>query len=228
MKLNFEVIAKDKALEIHAKDTPLLTPGKKPLAVPAKALADAICDEWQANGKYVPSKMVLTSLAYTAIDQIAPQKALIVESLMTYIDTDALSYRATSSEKLATQQLEQWQPVLEWVGKKLGASWEVTEGVMPLDQAPALHSAVSKRLNALDAMRLSASCLLASGFSSLALMLAVLERHIDGAEGFRLSRLEEESQAETWGRDEEADARAARLREEILAASRFLDLLDAA
>ena len=212
------------AIEINGKT--LQTPGKKPLEVPTQALADAITAEWKAHGKYVPGKMPLTSLAYTAIDQIAPQTPLIIESLMVYIDTDALSYRATASEKLATQQLEQWQPVLNWVGKLLGASWEVTSGVMPIDQSPALYKAMEKHLKSLDAMRLAACCMLASGYSSLALMLAVLEKHVDAAEAFRLSRLEEESQAETWGRDVEADARAARLKEEILSAAEFLRLLD--
>ena len=215
-------------IDVSVNGKALLTPGKKALAVPTQALADAIGAEWKANGKYVPGKMVLTSLAYTAIDQIVPQKALIVESLMVYIDTDALSYRATSSEKLATQQLEQWGPVLEWVGKKLNAKWEVTSGVMPIDQSPALYKAMENRLKALDGFRLSACCLLASGFSSLALMLAVLEKYVAAAEAFRLSRLEEESQAETWGRDPESDARAEKLKSEILAASEFLDLLDAA
>ena len=212
-------------IEVKVNEKTLFTPGKKPLAVPNQKLADAITAEWQQYGKYIPNKMILTSLAYTAIDQIALQKGLIIESLMVYVDTDALSYRATSSEKLATQQLEQWTPVLDRLSKLLGAKWEVTSGVMPIDQPEALYKAIEKRLNNLDAMRLSACCLLASGFSSIALMLAVLEKHIDGNEAFRLSRLEEESQAETWGRDSEADARAERLKAEILAASQFLDLL---
>ena len=221
----FSIIHQDSGFAVTAGDAPLLTPGKKPLSVPTKALADAISAEWKAHGKYVPGKMPLTSLAYTAIDQIAQQKPLIVESLMVYIDTDALSYRATSSEKLATQQLEQWNPVLKWVGDLLGAKWEVTSGVMPIDQSPALYKAMEKRLKALDAMPLAACCMFASGFSSLALMLATLEKHVDAAEAFRLSRLEEESQAETWGRDAEADSRAARLKEEILSAAEFLRLL---
>ena len=226
--MTFDVVKKGAAFEVCAKGAALMTPGKRPLAVPTQALADAICAEWKAHGKYSAGKMVLTSLAYTAIDQISHQKALIVESLMVYIDTDALSYRATASEKLATQQLEQWTPILEWVGTLLNATWEVTSGVMPLDQPPALHKAIEQHLKALDAMRLSACCLLSSGMSSLALMLAVLEKHIDAREAFRLSRLEEESQAETWGHDSEADARAARLQEEIIAAAEFLDLLDGA
>ena len=212
-------------IEVVINGKSLLTPKKNTFAVPTQALADAINTEWQAHGKYVAGKMPLTALAYTAIDQIAPQKALIIESLLTYVDTDTLSYRATSSEKLATQQLEQWAPVLDKLGALLGTDWEVTSGVMPVDQSPELHKAIEKRLNTLDAMSLAALCVLASGYSSIALMLAVLEKHVDASEAFRLSRLEEESQAERWGRDSESDARAERLKAEVVAAGEFLRLL---
>ena len=63
---------------------------------------------------------------------------------------------------------------------------------------------------------------------ALALALAVLETHVDAAEAFRLSRLEEESQAEAWGRDADSDGRAARLKGGIMAAARLLGLLNAA
>ena len=73
----------------------------------------------------------------------------------------------------------------------------------------------------------SAVCMLASGYSSLALAIAVLEQHVSAEDAFLLSRLEEEFQAESWGRDEEADARTEKLADEILAAGHFLDLLKA-
>jgi len=203
------------------------TPGKHPFTVPTKALADAIAAEWQAHKKFAPSKMPLTSLAYTAIDRIHGQEAQIIEALLVYVDTDTLSYRATSSETLAQRQQGEWDPILAWAGKKFGARWEVTSGVMPLQQPKALHDSLQKYLQTLNAMRLSAACLLASGLSSLALALAVLEKRVDAAEAFRLSRLEEEAQAERWGRDADSDGRAQRLKDEVLTAERFLRLLDA-
>jgi len=217
-----------KNIPIHSADgAPMQTPGKLPFAVPTQALADAITAEWkEAKGKFSTTKMPLTALAYTAIDRIGNQKEMIVEVLMAYIDTDTLSYRATGSENLAKVQDEQWTPILAWAKKSLGVTWEVTSGVMPLDQPEALHKALSKRLSTLSSMQLSACCLLASGFSSLVLMLAVLEKHISAEKAFHLSRLEEESQAEVWGRDPEADARAERLKAEILATAQFLGLLD--
>lgn len=205
---------------------PMLTHGKLPLALPTKALAEAIASEWQGQAKYSANAMKLTALAYTAIDRIEPQKANVVEALLVFLDTDTLSYREADENKLLATQQEQWDPVLAWAGKKFGATWQTTSGVMPIDQSPALHKAVGAYLNALDSMTLSALSVLASVYSSLVLAIAVVDRHIDAMRGFTLSRLEEDCQAEQWGVDEEAAARAKRLEDEARAASQFLNLLD--
>ena len=212
-------------VQVVVNDKPLHTPGKHPLIVPTKALADAITAEWRANGKYVSIKMPLTTLAYTAIDRIAGQEKAIIEVLLVYLDTDTLSYRASGSEALAKKQQQQWDPILAWLDKTLGAAWQVTSGVMPVDQSPQLHKAIEKHLSSLNAMQLSAVSVLSSSLSSLALALTVLERHVTADEAFRLSRLEEDHQAEQWGVDSEAESRAARLKDEINDAARFLDLL---
>ncbi len=211
---------------VYINGKTLVTPGKQPLAVPTQALAEAIAAEWQAHKKFNPGKMPLTTLAYTAIDRICGHEAQIIEALLVYVDTDTLSYRASGSEKLYRQQEAQWNPILAWAEKKFGAAWETTTGVMPLEQPPSLHKALQTCLQKMNAMQLSAACLLASGLSSLALALAVLEKHVDAAEAFRLSRLEEDAQAEQWGRDPETQQRARRLREEVLTAERFLGLLE--
>jgi chaperone required for assembly of F1-ATPase len=204
-----------------------LTPGKHPLTVPTKALADAIEAEWQGMKKYNPEKMPMTTLAYTAIDRIAGQEPNIIEALMVYVDTDTLCYRSSGSDKLAKLQQQHWDPVLAWAKQLLGATWETTSGVMPVEQPKKLHASIEKRLRKLEAMQLAGFCLLASGLSSLALALAAFEKHLDIDTAFRLSRLEEDTQAEAWGQDGEAQARARRLHAEIVDAGRFLRLLEA-
>lgn len=212
-------------IEINGK--PINTPAKYPLAVPTRALAEAIETEWAANKKFVASQMPLTALACTAIDRIEPQKDAVVEALMTYIDTDTLSYRSTGSKILADRQSEQWDPLLSWMSKRFGAIWQVTTGIMPLEQPQDMHEGIRTLLAGKNAMELSALSVMASVFSSLVLALAVLEKQVDAKRAFELSRLEEESQAEAWGRDEEAEERAARMQAEIIACARFLRLLEA-
>ncbi len=225
---DYAITQNGNAYAIQNGGKPLLTPQKQPMELPTKALAEAVGQEWREHGKFAAGKMPITTLAQTAIDRIDSQRELIVESLLTYVDTDALVYRSSSSSKLLKNQEDKWNPVLAWLSTKLGATWETTTGVMPVDQSPELHEAIRKYLNALDSFTLAAACMLAATYSSVALAIAVTEKHLSAENSFQLSRLEEESQAETWGRDFEADKRAARMQEEIVAAGRFLDLLDPA
>lgn len=210
---------------------PNLTPAKKPFSLPNSALEKAIGKEWEtaakAGGKYNPATMPLTSIAYTAIDKIAPAKENIVEVLLVYVDSDTLTYRSSSSEKLAGEQQEKWGAVLKWADSRFDTRWQVTSGVMPVEQSPHLHKAIARYLASLDEWQLSAFCVLSSLFSSIVLAISVCEGHLNAADAFDLSRLEEEFQSEQWGRDEEADARAENMKNEALAAGRFLRLLKA-
>ena len=204
---------------------PTHTPAKNPFLLPNPAILEAIKVEWASGKKYTPANMPLTALAYTAIDKIAGSKAAIVEVLLVYVDSDTLSYRAMGSESLAKEQEKIWGDVLKWAGNRLDVAWQTTSGVMPVEQSPLLHKTIARYLNSLNEWQLSAFCVLSSLFSSLVLAIAVVEGHLTTAQAFDLSRLEEEFQAENWGRDAEADARAAKMKIEILDAERFLKLL---
>jgi chaperone required for assembly of F1-ATPase len=210
---------------IAANGRHLQTPGKHPLAVSSKALADAIQAEWQGQQKFISQKMPLTSLAYTAIDKVAGQEGNIIEVMLAYIDTDTLCYRASSPPVLARQQKE-WDPVVAWASKEFGATWHVTTGIMPLEQPETLVASVKKYLASLDAATLSTGMVIASIYSSLILALAVLKKHSNAEDAFTLSRMEEDTQAEQWGRDPEAEKRAEHMKAEISSAGRFLRLLE--
>lgn len=202
----------------------LMTPAKQELRVPTQALADAIEAEWAAHKKYVAAAMPLTALACTAIDRIAPQREAIIEALMAYVDTDTLSYRATN-EALAARQTQEWDPVVSGMSKRFGGIWQTTAGIGSLAQPEAIHDGIRAWLAGLCAMRLSAVSVLASLFSSLVLAIAVAEGELDAGRAFALSRLEEEFQADRWGRDDEAHERSMKMQAETVAAARFLRLL---
>ncbi len=226
-QLNVSVQPRDGLFILCANDKPMQTPGKHEVAIPSKPLADAICWEWQTNSRFNSSRMPLTSLAYTAIDRIAGQQEAIIEALLVYVDTDTLSYRDSGDNQLLLdRQIKRWDPILQWAGELLGVPFVTTTGIMPIDQPPELIDAFRKNLETLDVMRLSAASVLASCCSSMVLGLAVVHGHIDGEEAFVLSRLEEDTQAEVWGADRDAGERAERVKNEILAASRFLRLLE--
>lgn len=207
---------------------PTHTPAKKPFTLPTKALEKAIDTEWEKAEKFNPKTMPFTSLAFTAIDRITGQEAAVVESLLVYIDTDAICYRSMDSAVLEARQKEQWDPIITWIRQRFDVSIAVTSGVMPLEQPEALSKMFGNYLKAVDVFRLTAAALLAGYYNSVCLAIAALDGHVGVSEAFTLSQLEETYQIEQWGRDEEAQKRTEQMAEEVAGIARFLKLLDAA
>ncbi|MDX1974586.1 MAG: ATP12 family protein [Rickettsiales bacterium] len=204
---------------------PTHTPGKKPFTVAAR-LHEAIEEEWRTQKRFSPLAMPLTALAYTAIDQVDGHQDMMVEVMAAFVDTDTLTYRSQTPGLLQDRQKAQWDPLLQWISKEFGGIWHTTQGVMPIEQSESIHQAIAAYLRTLSNFELAATSLLASLCSSLILAIAVQKKRLSAQQAFELSRLEEDTQAEQWGVDPQAAQRAQKLQEEIVAAGRFLHLLE--
>lgn len=204
----------------------LKTPARAPLTVPTGKLAEAIVSEWEAQSdKIVPANMPLTALANAAIDRIAPEREAFARRLAAYGAHDLLCYRAAEPVNLAARLAKAWQPVLDWLEQAYGARMSLAEGIVHVDQPPETLVALEAVAASYDPFRLAALHVLTTSYGSLGLGLAVLGGRLDASAAFDISRIDEEFQIERWGRDDEADARAARIREEAETGGRFLDLL---
>ena len=212
--------------QITLDGKPVRTPGKQPLVVPSKALADAIAAEWDAQTDQIdPNTMPLTRAANSAVEKVAPQFEAVADMLADYGGTDLLSYRAAHPQPLAERQAESWDPLLDWAASALGARLAVTQGVIPVAQDEAALSALRQRLAAMTPWELTALHDLVTLPGSLILGLAVFDGRLSADEAHALSRLDEEHQAEAWGRDDEADAAAADRLAALQASARLLDLV---
>ncbi|MBT3533977.1 MAG: ATPase, partial [Rhodospirillaceae bacterium] len=160
----------------------------------------------------------------TAIDMIAGQRDAVVDNLAGYGGTDLLCYRAGEPIDLVQRQDRLWSPWLDWAAEQHGARLATTMGVGHIaqdgDALTALHGAV----NGHDVMELAGLNDLVTIAGSLVLALAVSAGALNVATAWAAVRLENEFQAEKWGRDAEAEAHADRLRQEFEHAARFLDL----
>lgn len=211
---------------IHLDERQLKTPARAPFIVPTAELAEAAAAEWNAQGEKLDlAAMTLTALANAAIDRIAPDREAFARRLAAYGRNDLLCYRTASPAELAARLAKGWQPVLDWLAETHGARLTLAEGVVHVDQPPEALAALERAVLALDPFRLGALHVLTTGMASLGLGLAVAGGLLTAAEAFDLSRLDEEYQAERWGRDSEADSRTARIRAEAESAGRFLSLL---
>ncbi|OSQ36670.1 ATPase [Thalassospira mesophila] len=210
---------------IHLDGRAVKTPGKADFVLRNQPLAEAIAAEWDAQGEHiVPSTMPIMQLAATAIDRVAPNRAVVIAELTGYGRSDLLCYRAQYPDDLMRKQHEQWQPLLDWAKTELSVSLNVTHGVMPIAQEDTALLAVQDVIEPLDDHELAALHTLITVSGSVIIGLAVLHRYIDAKQAFDVSQVDEIYAIENWGADAEAEEKRQNLRNEILAARRFLDL----
>jgi chaperone required for assembly of F1-ATPase len=207
-------------LDGHSVKTPL----RVPLALPTEALAEAVAEEWRGQSEEVnPAAMLLTKLANTAIDRVAGHKAEIVAKVAAYAN-DLLCYRAAAPEDLVQRQSEAWDPLLAWAGERYGVRFNIGTALRHIAQPPETLATLRQAVSAYDPFQLAALHNAATILGSLVLTLALAEDCLDAEEAFALSQLDERYQAEKWGEDAAAAARADALAAELSTCARFFTL----
>lgn len=201
------------------------TPAKASLILPTRAMAEAVAAEWAAQeGEIDPLSMPVTRSANAAIDKVAHQHAEVADMLAAYGDADLLCYRADGPDTLVHRQAEAWDPPLDWAAETYQARLTPVTGVVHRPQDPEALARLAAPVHRMSAFQLAGLHDLVSLSGSLVLGLAAAEGWRDADAIWRLSRLDEDWQAEQWGRDDEADAQAEIKRQAFLHAKRFLDL----
>lgn len=201
------------------------SPAKAAFVLPGRALAEAVAAEWAAQGDtIVPSAMPLMQLAATAIDKVAPNPDVIVDTIAPYGGTDLLCYRAEAPATLAERQQAQWQPLLDWAMVAHDAPLTATAGIVHQAQPAASLAALRAAVSAQDPWRLTALHQVTTLTGSLVLGLALLAGRIDADMAFDLAELDASFQIERWGEDAEAMTRRETLRAELRAAARLVEL----
>ena len=205
---------------------PVRTPGRVPLALPFPVLAEAIADEWRAvEGEIDPRAMPLTGLANAVIDRIAPDPAPFAAELAKFGESDLLCYRAAEPPALVERQTVLWDPMLAWARTRYDVHFAVTTGILHRPQPPATVTRLSEAVAARSPWELASLAPIVTISGSLVAALALLERAIDEEALWAASELDEEWQAEQWGRDDLSLAARDGRRRDIAAAVRFLALL---
>lgn len=198
------------------------TPAKAPLVVPTLPMAAAIAAEWQAQtGKIDPLTMPVTRSANAAIDKVATQFDEVADLIAAYGASDLLCYRAEGPGALVAQQAAAWDPLLDWASTDLGARLRITSGIVPVPQPAEAIAKLDAHVRKLTPFGLTALHDLVAMSGSLIIGLAVLKGRIDPDDAWQISRIDEDWQAALWGRDDEAEARAAHKRQDFVHAHRF-------
>lgn len=203
----------------------LNTPARATLAVGSGALAEAIADEWRDCGNEIdPGAMPLTGLANAAIDHVAAAPERFTADLAQYAGGDLLCYRAEHPPKLVAAQAAAWDPLLDWARRRFGVEFVVTAGIVHVPQPADTIARLTEALPR-DAFALAALSPIVTIGGSLVTALAWFERAIDLDTAWAAVSLDDRWQIEQWGADDEAVAALASRRNDVAAATRFLDLL---
>ncbi|MBX9664235.1 ATP12 family protein [Novosphingobium sp.] len=201
---------------------PLRTVGGRAQIVPTAPLAEALAAEWSGQGDEIdPARFVFRDLADYAIDVIVPGKAAVVEELIPYAETDTLCYRAEPDEALGIRQRAVWDPLLAAAEERWQARFVRVAGIMHRPQPDETLARLRADLESRDGFTLAAVKTTASLAASLVLGLMAVEPGADIDALWDAANLEEDWQAELWGKDEEAQARRARRHAAFAAAAQF-------
>ena len=228
MKRFWKTVVIDDQRGIRLDDRPVRTPGRVTLALPTDALAQGVADEWRTIGEgeeIDPSAMPLTGLSNAAIDRVGADPALFAAGLAQYGESDLLCYRADSPDDLVARQAAAWDPLLDWARTRYDVHIEVATGILHRAQPDQTLTRLSDAIAARDAFELAALSPIVTIGGSLIVALALAERAATAEQLWDAITLDEEYQAERWGRDPLAEAGIAARRRDFGAGVRMLELL---
>jgi chaperone required for assembly of F1-ATPase len=174
---------------------PIKTPSGRTVVVPARALAEMIAAEWNAQGEFIePLTMPLTRFANSVVQGVVDQTDAVKDDVAKYFASDLLFYRAGHPEGLVAREAAHWDPILFWARDALGAHFILAEGVMHVRQPDAAIAAARGALPA-DPWMIAA--------------LHVITGVIDAQQVWAAAHVDEDWNAEKWGVDDEVAARKA-------------------
>lgn len=194
---------------------------------PTRALGEALAAEWARQGdKIDPASLPLRDRADYAIDIVAANPASVARGLIAYAETDTLCYRADPDEPLHARQQGVWEPLLAAFEAAYRITLTRVSGVLHRPQPPETLAALEAKLLSLDPFALTGVEAMTRLAASLVTALAAFDAaHEDEPLAlWQAVCLEEEWQADLWGRDWEAEERRARREADFLHACAFARL----
>ncbi len=205
---------------------PAKTPAKNPLAVPIRAVGEALAVEWARQAEIIdPADMPLTRIINSAIDGVARDIAATAAEIVKYGGSDLVCYRAGEPDALVAAQSAAWDPYLAFAWKKLGARLVCSEGVMFIEQPEPAREALREALDRLltpgpaAPFRAAALHVMTTLTGSALIALRVAHGEVEASAAWAAAHVDEDFQMELWGADGEALDRKARRWREMEAAA---------
>ncbi len=235
MKRFYKMVSIEKEGEqytVHLDGRAMKTQGGKTLRCPNKRLAESVMAEWAAQEEdIVPDNMPVTQFLTTAIDTTQAQRESITKSVIAYLHTDLLCYRAEEPAAIGARQRETWDPWLSWFEEAFGVGLLTTTSLQALTQVPKAIDLVKVFLDSLDIYRFTILQIIVSESGSLVLTLAFVKGVASSEEVYKASVVEEDYRSEIYNEEKHGKAphqerREAATRQALKAAKTFLTCFD--
>lgn len=189
--------------------------------VPAQGLASMLAAEWDGQSEDLdPASFPARDMVDYAIDVVSPNPAEIADKVLTYGDTDTLLYRADPEDALFARQQEVWDPIVADFERREGVELTRVSGIMHRAQSETAMARLRERLTALNPFALAGIELMTNLAASCVIGLSAseTEQEADAIALWEAASLEEEWQADLWGRDLDAEDRRAKRQLDFLSA----------
>lgn len=207
---------------------PARTRGRHLLHSRSRELAEAVAAEWAAQDEVIkPDAMPLTALLMTTIDLGEGESLIWRESILNYLGSDLLCYRASMPDALVARQNASWDPIIAWLTTAHGVELKTCVGVAPISQSADAMARADFILKELPAGELLALRRVTEITGSAGIALALHGGLLAPEALYAASRIDEDFQIEHWGADAEATAREEIVRRDYDAAAQFLALVRA-
>jgi chaperone required for assembly of F1-ATPase len=204
----------------------LRTPARRRLGLPVAPLAEAVAEEWRAQGETIRSDtMPITRLVNSAVDGVADAMDVVRSDIVRFAEADLVCYRAEGPDGLVIAQQEQWDPVIAWARDELAIRLNLAEGLMHIAQPPEVSSSVAAEAARHDPFSLAALHVMTTLTGSSVIALAVSRGRLSAEEAWSAAHVDEDWQIAQWGADSEAMARRDARWRDMAAAARVIALL---
>jgi chaperone required for assembly of F1-ATPase len=220
------VVESEGGFAITLDDRPLRTPSAREVAAPARAIAEAIAAEWNAQQETInPLTMPLTRFANSVVEAVVDRVEAVAEDVAKYFQSDLLFYRAGHPEALVAREAALWDPVVFWAADTLGARFILAEGIVHVRQPDTAVAAARAALPG-DPWSIAALHVVTALTGSALLALALLRGALDQEQVWAAAHVDEDWNIEKWGVDEEVAARRAARLVDFRAAAGILKALN--
>jgi chaperone required for assembly of F1-ATPase len=222
------VMEADGGFAVALDGKPIKTPSGRIVAVPSRAIAEAMAAEWQAQQEHIdPTTMPMTRFANSVVDAVIDRVGLVRDDIAKYLASDLLFYRAGHPEVLVAREAQHWDPVVFWAADELGAHFIFAQGIMHVSQPDTAVAAAREALPH-DPWSVAALHIVTTLTGSALLALALHRGAREAEQVWAAAHVDEDFNAEQWGADEEVVARKAARKLDFDAAVAILRAVQAA